>query len=415
MRRDWIASGLALICTATAAAQWPQWGGPSRDFKADDKPLAAAWPESGPKKLWSRQIGDGFSAVVLDAGVLYTMARRGQGAEGKEAVVALKAEDGSPLWEHVYDAPFSSDMLMEFGPGPHSTPLVVGGKVFSVGVTGKLHALDAKTGKPVWSLDLKKEFQGKQLDRGYSSSPIAYKDTIILPVGGGDGRALMAFAQSDGRIVWGNQNFEVSHSSPILMPLGGVDHLVCFMAGDVAGVNPNDGELLWKHEFKTQYSANICTPVQTGPDTLFLSAAYGSGSRGLQIVPAGGKFEARELWYKANLQIHHANAIHRDGFVYGSSGSFGPATVFCANAATGETLWKKSGIAKATCVFGDGKLILLDQDGLLVLASATPQEFKELSRCQLLQKVAWTVPTLAGGRLYVRDRSVLMALGVAGG
>ena len=137
---------------------WLQWGGPTRDFKAPSTGLAASWPEDGPRELWSRPLGDGYSAIVVDGGTLYTMYRPLKGflstmvgkvtgsTSDPEVVIALDAATGKTLWEHVYDAPLLPDMGMEYGPGPHSTPLVAGDLVFAPGVTGKLHALDKKTG-----------------------------------------------------------------------------------------------------------------------------------------------------------------------------------------------------------------------------------------------------------------------------
>ncbi len=136
----------SLVLSLAAAAQgsdWPQWGGPARDFKSEAKGLAAAWPEGGPRRLWSRELGEGYSAIAAEGGRLFTMYRRG----AQDVVVALDAATGKTVWEYAYDAPFSAEYSMENGPGPHATPTVAGALVFAAGPTGKLHALDKKTGK----------------------------------------------------------------------------------------------------------------------------------------------------------------------------------------------------------------------------------------------------------------------------
>ena len=137
--------GLILLCLSrTVLAQtpaWPQWGGPQRNFMVEAKGLAEAWPASGPKRLWSRDLGDGHSSIVVDQGRLYTMYSRGE----QEFVIALDAASGKTLWEHGYAAP-TTGLKLENGNGPHSTPLVVGNLLFTVGVVGKLHALDKQTG-----------------------------------------------------------------------------------------------------------------------------------------------------------------------------------------------------------------------------------------------------------------------------
>ena len=186
-------------CMLKASAQssdWPQWGGPHRNFVSDAKGLAVAWPAGGPRRVWSRELGEGYSAIAAEGGKLFTMYRRG----AQEVAIALDAATGKTLWEYAWDAPFSAEYSMENGPGPHSTPLVAGGRVYAVGATGRLHALDQKTGKLVWSHDLLNEFKGTIRVNGYACSPVAYQDTIIMLVGGA-GNAVMAFRQKDGAVA----------------------------------------------------------------------------------------------------------------------------------------------------------------------------------------------------------------------
>ena len=149
--------------TARAELEWPQFGGPYRNFKSDAKGLAAAWPNGGPKKLWSRQLGEGYSSIAVDGDVLYTMYRQGS----QEVVLAADAGAGKTIWEQKYDAPFQPRMQMENGAGPHATPLVTATTVFTAGILGKFQALDKKTGKVLWSHDVFREFGADQPDRGW--------------------------------------------------------------------------------------------------------------------------------------------------------------------------------------------------------------------------------------------------------
>ena len=134
---------------------WHQWGGPQRNFNVDSAPIAHTWPAAGPRQLWRRPLGEGYSSILVDGSTLVTMYRRGN----SEAVVALDAASGRTLWEHLYEAPLTRDGYFDVwfnaaGPGPYSTPLIADGMVFAVGVTGKFHALDLKTGAVRWSKDL---------------------------------------------------------------------------------------------------------------------------------------------------------------------------------------------------------------------------------------------------------------------
>jgi outer membrane protein assembly factor BamB len=384
---------------------WPQWGGPTRNFKVDAKGLADAWPATGPRRLWSRELGDGYSAIVVEADRLFTMYRKGD----QDRIVALDARTGKSLWEHNSDAPFLPRMQMENGPGPHSTPLIVAGRLFAIGVTGKLHCLDKENGKAIWSHDLWQEFSGTKLNRGYSPSPIAYKQTVIVPVGG-QGRGLIAFNQKDGEVAWKSQDFSNAHPSPILINVEGQDQLVVFMQQEVGGFDPNNGAELWRHPHPTEYGLNISTPLWGEDNLLFCSSAYNGGSRVIQLARKDGKTVAKELWFNGRMRIHIGNAIRVGDYVYGSSGDFGPSFFTAVEVKTGKVLWQDRSLSRASFLYADGKFIVLDEDGHLALATTSPEGLRITSKVELLQRNAWTVPTLVGTRLYVRDRKVIMAL-----
>lgn len=403
----WLAAWLFLmsIAAATQAQEWTQWGGPQRNFKSDAKGLAAAWPASGPRRLWSRDLGDGYSAIVVDDGKLFTMYRKG----GQDVVVALEAATGKTVWEYSYDAAFAKEYELEQGPGPRATPLVVGNQLFAVGATGKLHCLNKQTGRLVWGHDLLNEFKGTVRVRGYSCSPIAYKNTIIMLVGG-TGHAIMAFNQKDGTVAWQKHDFKNSPSSPLLIKVDGQDQLVAFMFDEVAGVDPNNGDLLWSHPHKTDSGLNISTPVWGEGNLLFCSSAYDGGSRVLKLTRAAGKTTVQEVWFSRLFRIHYGNVIRVGDYVYGSSGDFGPAPFTAVNVNTGQVVWRNRSLSRATMILVEGRFIILDEDGNLALATPSPEGLQIHSKVELLTSNAWTVPTLVGTRLYVRDRKVIMAL-----
>ncbi len=263
-----------LICGTgwAASLEWPQFGGPHRNFTADVKGLPDKWPGSGPKKLWSRDLGEGYSEIAVDGPVLYTMCRRGE----QEITVALATATGKTLWEHPENAAFRSGMGMENGPGPHATPLVTADHVYVIGILANLLCLDKKTGKTLWSHDLYREFNATRMDRGYSASPIAWKDTVIVKAGGA-GHALIAFNQKDGKVVWQKQDFKNSPSSPVLIRVDGQDQVVAAMSDDIVGLNPDTGDLFWSHPHSTSWGLNISMPLWTDDNTLFVTSAYNGG------------------------------------------------------------------------------------------------------------------------------------------
>src|SRR6185503_5634883 len=282
---------LCFVTAKTALAQdWAQWGGPHRNFISETKGLATTWPAAGPRRLWQRELGEGYSAIAVEHGMLFTMYRKGD----NEVAIAIDAATGKTVWEYSYAAPFSPEYDMSMGPGPHATPLISGNFVFTSGATSKLHCLDKKTGKLLWSHDLINEFHGTVRVNGYSCSPIEYKDKIVMMVGG-PSSSLMAFNRKDGSVAWKKHDFKNSTSSPIIINVDGQDQLVAFMYGEIVGVDPNNGNLLWSHSHPAEFGLNTSTPVW-GPDNLlFISSGYGGGSRVLKLSRAGDKTSVEEV------------------------------------------------------------------------------------------------------------------------
>lgn len=389
---------------ARAQSDWLQWGGPNRDFTSSAKGLAARWPETGPRQLWSRPLGAGHSAVIANGNTLYTMYSQGE----QEFVIALAADTGKTIWEHKYESPHAG-LDYEYGAGPHSTPLVIGDLLYTVGSRGQVFALDKKTGKVAWSHDLWKEYDGTKMGRGYSCSPLAYKNTVILTLGGA-GQTLIAFNQKDGSVAWKNATLDMSPSSPILINVDGQDQLIAFLGKVVAGIDPNNGNLLWSHPHVTEWGLNISMPVWGSDNLLFISSAYSGGSRVLRLKQQGGKTTAEELWFHRRMRVHHGTIVRIGDYVYGSSGDFGPAFFAAVNVKTGEMPYQDRTFPKTNFVLADGKFIILDEDGNLALATASPTELKVISKVSVLKNLAWTVPTLVGTKLYLRDRRTITAL-----
>jgi outer membrane protein assembly factor BamB len=400
---------MLLFAVPTADAQWPQWGGPNRNFSADAQGLAPQWPEAGPKKLWSRPLGEGYTSITVDDGKLFTMYRKG----GDEFVVCLDAATGDTKWEHKYNAPIPEGMEKQFGLGPNATPSIAGGKIYALGVSGILHCLDEATGKVVWSHDLLKEYSAATPHFGFASSPLVYKDRLIVAAGGKDS-GLLAFKLDDGSLLWKKYDFGGEekgdvYSSPIVINVDGEDQIALLAGREVMGLDPATGEQKWSHPHINQWNTNICTPIWGDDHVLYVSSGGEAGSRGLKLRRDGGTTKVEEVWTARKMAVGQGNAVRSGKYVYASSGD-GPAFITALNAADGKIAWRERGFAKATMVYGDGKLIILDEDGILALATPTPEALTVHTKLQLLKKPAWTAPTLVGKTLYVRDKETIMAL-----
>ena len=387
------------------APPWTQWGGPHRNFQTEASGLKETWPPAGPPVIWKRPLGEGYSSPAVENGVLYTM----YGKPKEEVVIAASAEDGRTLWEHTTPMGFKSD-YPEMGNGPYSTPLVVGDRLFTTGVEGRLQCIDKKTGKLLWTQQLWADHGGSHLMYGYASSAIAFRETVIVPVGG-RGKALMAFQQADGKVAWSRNDFGNVYSSPLFIDVSGLEQLVVLMDGAVIAVNAHNGDLQWQVPFKAEYSIAVATPVWGPDNVLFVSSEYGGGAKAIKLQRNGQQTTATELWSSNRLRLHHGNAIRIGNAIYFSSGGKGSQAILSAvDAPSGTILWQERSIEKATFVWADQKLITLDQDGNLMIAHPSPQGFKIVAKAPLLSNLSWTPPVLVGTRLYIRDRRSLMAV-----
>ena len=401
-----------MIAPATTLGQttasWTQWGGPRRDFMSDSKGLASSWPSSGPKKLWSRSLGEGHSSILVENGRLYTMYRQVAARPHEEVVAALDAASGKTLWEFKFPAP-TTGIQFDQGLGPHSTPLIAGTRLFAMSSRSELFAIDKATGKRIWTHDLVKEFNAPLTARGYSGSPILYNGTIIVTMGGPN-QAVAAFNQETGKLVWKAGYFVWAPASPILIDVDTQPQLVVFGGDIVTGMDPATGQQLWKHPHKTDYGLNISTPVWV-PDShlLFVSSAYGTGTRAIELRQTAGKTTVTEKWHTGRMRVHIGTVIRLGDFAYASSGDFGPAFISAIDLKSGAIAWQDRSFARAQLLYADGKLIVLDEDGMLGLATIDQKGLKVLARASVLENLAWTPPTLVGTTLYVRDRKTLAA------
>lgn len=412
------------LSTPAAGAQeghaWRKWGGPSGDFIIAETPrLATAWPEAGPPEIWNRPLGAGHSAIIAGDGRLFTLYRvaYGEGGEapwsGEETVIALDAATGETLWEYSYPS-----AVQDFGQGagPHATPLLENGRLFTIGTNKELHVFDPATGELLWSRNFVTDFGAPPLlirsmiKSGYGASPLAYRDTIIMQVGG-PGQSVMALRQSDGEVVWRSGSFLVSEAPAGLITVNGEEQVVVFAGQTVVGMNPADGDVLWAHPHDAGNDFNFQVPLWNDEDDiLFLSSGYIAGSRAIRLIRDGNITRTEELWYDPQLRFTFLNTLRLGDFVYGTSGQGATAIMTATQVETGETAWRQRGFSRASLLHADGKVIILEEDGDLSLAEMTPSGMTTLSSAPIFNTRAWTVPTLVGTTLYARDRERIVAL-----
>ncbi len=402
---------LFLLSPVRLAADWLQWGGPAGDYTVETDGLADWWPADGPKRLWQRPLGEGYAGVLYQGGRLFTMYRDGE----HQVVVSLNARTGATLWEHRYKPNLWPDMTPAFGLGPNATPVIVDDRIVAIGIDGLMLCLDLATGELLWKHDLPTEFGRRERveEYGYSGSPMHHEGKIIVLIGGTD-HAVVAFDPADGSAVWKSQPGGVSYAPATITTLGGQEQFVYFSPQGVVALDPATGLTLWDSEIEFNNGNHLTPMVKCDDHHLWIASQFPSGGgRLLEIRHQDNAWTANTVWFETYLRASHWNSIRIGDFIYGSIGGNSTSIFTAFNWKTGDVAWRKRGYHKAQSLYADGKLIFLDESGELVLARVSPEALEVLDSAQVTESVSWTLPTLEGTTLYVRDQKHILALDLA--
>lgn len=371
---------------------YPQFLGPDRNGIVPPVALATDWATTPPKLVWRRPVGAGWSGFAVASGLAVTQEQRG----GREMVVAYAVADGSPRWSHGDDARYDTTVA---GEGPRATPTIDRGRVFTLGSTGILNALDLATGKRIWRRDVGADNESPMPDWGRSSSPLAVGDLVIVSAGSDSGRALVAYNRDSGEPVWRAGSDAASYSSPQLATLAGVPQIVMMHHTMIFGHEPATGRVLWEHAWP-RVQPSVSQPVVLPGDRLLFSAGYGIGSRLLHIAADGaGGLRASVVWESTRMKAKFTNLVVHDGFVYGLD----DGVLVCLDPATGERRWKSGRYGHGQVILTGGLLLVQTEEGELVLVEPRPDEHRELTRFTALTRKTWNPPALAGHFLFVRN------------
>ncbi|SRR5579864_6435856 len=390
---------LLLTCQAAQGEDWPQFLGPGRNGVYSGA-LAATWPKSGPPLLWKLDVGQGFSAPVVARGRVILFHRR----ENQAIVESLDAATGKRLWSAAYPTGYRDDF--GFDEGPRGAPAVAGERIYTFGAEGVLQALDFSTGKRLWSVDTQQKFGAPKGFFGAACSPLVDDGRVLLNIGGPNGAGIGAFDAATGKVLWTATNDEAGYSAPIVTTIAGVRHALFWTRAGLVDSDPATGKVLFQFPWRSRShaSVNAAAPVVVG-NLVFLSASYGTGATLLQIDGTS----AKQLWSSDDaLSSHYATSVYRDGYLYGYHGrqEFGQS-LRAIELKTGKVQWNIDGFGAGTITLAGDRLLLIRENGEIVLAPASPKEFKPLARAQLLPAVIRSYPALADGKLYVRNERTL--------
>lgn len=390
------------VATTAVSFDWPQWRGPNRDGISNETGLLKTWPATGPKVLWRTASGEGYSGIVISQGRGFTSI----GAGNDEVVLAFDPNTGKEIWRTVIDAKFENDQ----GNGPRSTPVVDGETLFMLSAQGRLIALNVKDGKKIWELALRGLYSARVPRWGISTVPLVEGNMLIVDVGGKSGHSVMAFNKTNGAVLWKSETDVPGYSAPIAVSVNGMRKILAFTGTGLVGLAANDGKALWRYAWETDYDVNAATPVFIAPDKVFISSNYGKGSALLQMQTSNSGASVREVWTGREMKNHFSSSVFYQNHLYGFDDNF----LTCLEVVTGKPKWQQRGFQKGSLILAEGHLIVLGERGMLALVEASPTAYQEKGSVQILNGKCWTMPTLANGKLYLRNQSEMLCLEVTG-
>ncbi len=378
--------------TADGVPAYSQFLGPGRDAVVPGVAIATDWEARPPREVWRREVGGGWSAFAVAAGLAVTQEQRG----ADELVSAYDLRTGEPRWTHADPVRYETTIG---GVGPRATPTIAEGRVYTLGATGILNALELDTGRRLWSVDVIADNGASVPEWGKSCSPLVTGELVVVSAGGAAGRSLVAYDRESGERVWGGGGDASGYGSPLLAELAGVPQILIFNEGSVAAHDPATGEVLWSHPWPAT-QPNVAQPLPLGDDRLLVSSGYGIGSKLFEIAPdAGGGLEPRLVWESPRLKAKFTNVVAHAGSVYGLD----DGTLVCLDPATGERRWKRGRYGHGQVLLAGGLLLVLTEDGDVVLVRPDPERHVELARLRALAGKVWNNPALAGPYLLVRN------------
>lgn len=379
-------------------AYWTDFRGPRRDGRYTQTGIRTDWPDAGLEPLWRQPVGGGYASFVVAGGQAFTIEQR----RDRETVAAYDVDTGVELWTHGWRGHFQETMG---GPGPRATPTWHDGLIYALGAMGRLVCLDAATGAVVWERDILVDAGAANLPWAMSGAPLVVDDVVVVQPGGAGGWSVAAYHRRTGAVVWRVFDDVQSYTSPMLATLDGVRQIVVVTAARAAGLRPQDGALLWEHPWTVSMVPNISQPLVAGDDRLFLSAGYGKGAALVEVARSGDGWTVATVWETNRMKNVFSSSVLIDGYIYGLDESI----LACIDAATGALMWKGGRYGHGQLLAAGGHLVVLTEDGDLVLVRATPDGHEEIAAFGAIEGKTWNVPALADGRLLVRNARQMAA------
>ena len=403
MRHTIVLAAVSVACVVTPLAQdWNQWRGPSRSGVTAAFQAPASWPDK-PRKVWESTVGTGHSSPVVSGTRAFVFTRVGE----DEVVTAVDLQTGKQVWQQRYRATYQVNPAAEsHGKGPKSTPVVDGGRLFTLGISGTLSAFDAATGKPLWRKTFDREFDASSPDFGVAMSPLVDGGQVIVHAGGNKSGALMAIDGATGAVKWQWKNEGPAYASPVIGSFGTSRQVVTESRSHLVGLSAATGALLWSVPFTTAYDQNIVTPIISGD--LVLYSGIDQPLTALHIRESAGKWTAERAWHVDSVPMYMSTAVLSGGSVFGlthrNKGQF-----FALDPRSGKVLWTTRGReGENAALIAVGELLMATTtEGELVIARRDATRFDPIKRYTIAESPVWAHPVPAGRGVLIKDAEKL--------
>lgn len=385
-----------------AAAEWPQFHGPNRDRISTETGLLKKWPEGGPRLIWKYDAcGRGYSGVAIARGMIFTAGDFED--DDQEHLLALNL-DGKLLWKTP-----NGKAWWGATPGSRTTPTYSDGMLYHMNPTGRVGAFEAKSGKPVWAVDLKEKFDARWGMWALAENLVVDGDRVLCLPGGTKGAAV-ALDKRTGQTLWVNTEIDqrAAYCSPVLGTWQGVRQWINMTADAAVSIDVATGKLLWSHQHGRVWQNTTMPIFHDG--YVFITCGHSSGGTLLKINPDNRG--VTQVWHRKDFDNCHGGVILVDGRLYGSGCRLGGKNFFAIDLLTGKTIQADRSLGKVSITYADGMLYALDHQGPMALVALRPDGFQVTSEFRMPregQDLYLCHPVICGGRLYLRHDNFLYA------
>ena len=420
---------LFLGCVSSSQAEdWPEWRGPTRDGVWHETGIVEKFATAELPIKWRAKINAGYTGPTIAAGKVYLMDRIAERGNPRERIVCFDEKTGEEKWVVEYPCEYGR---VGYPAGPRACVTIDGDIAYGIGATGKLHCLEAATGKVIWKRDLETEHKIAMPIWGVSASPVVEGDLLLLHIGGRDGACIIAVNKQTGVDVWKALDDRGQYSTPLIVNQAGQRVAVCWTGDSVTGLAVKTGETLWSQPWKPRnMPIGVATPVKAGNEVFFTS--FYDGSLLLKLDPEQTAFE--KLWHVIGRNEQDTDALHsiistpvfENGYIYGVD-SYGELR--CLDAKTGDRVWETDkAVPRARWstihfVKNGDRYFLFNERGELIIAKLSPKGYEEISRAKLLEPtldqlrqrggVCWSHPGYANKHVFARNDKELVCASLA--